>query len=456
MNSSKRFFSRDLWERKVVQAPLQDGSRDWITVLACICADGTPLPPGLIYQSKASKIWSSWVEDIHQDRPAFVTATLSGWTNEDTGLQWLIQVFDRETKARARQSWRLLYVDGHGSHVTLEFLEYCVANRILVARFPPHATHTVQPLDVVVFKSLSSAYSRELEKFRIRSHGILPMAKRDFFSLFWRAWESSLTPDLIKKSFEATGLVPFNPGVVLERFEPDSSDQESDSSGSQLITWNQLNRRFKEVVKDPQDPRARHLNLAFHHLYCFAEIHKDEVEGLEEALSVKAKRNKPGQHFQEPKDDQDRGGARWWSPRSIEKERHRLDAKKEEKRHTELQKSENAAEKKRQQELRAEEDKKKAEERVAAAERRRVKKAQDDIEKAARKAAREAKKRQKDADRIAKRQIRTSGPTPRARGGRSGGRKSRGGAEAILPAPPPPPLPPTRAGWNIKTLSRYW
>jgi hypothetical protein len=90
-----------------------------------------------------------------------VTATLSGWTNEDTGLQWLIQVFDRETKARARQSWRLLYVDGHGSHVTLAFLEYCAANRILVVRFPPHATHTVQPLDVVVFKSLSSAYSRE-------------------------------------------------------------------------------------------------------------------------------------------------------------------------------------------------------------------------------------------------------------------------------------------------------
>jgi hypothetical protein len=148
-------------EAEVVRTSLHDGARDRITVLACICADGTPLPPGLIYQSKASTIWSSWVEDIHQDQPAFVTATPSGWTNEDTGLQWLIQVFDRETKARARQSWRLLYIDGHGSHVTLEFLEYRGANRILVACFPPHATHTVQPLDVVVFKSLSSAYSRE-------------------------------------------------------------------------------------------------------------------------------------------------------------------------------------------------------------------------------------------------------------------------------------------------------
>jgi hypothetical protein len=122
-------------------------------------------------------------------------------------------VFDRETRARARQTWRLLYVDGHGSHVTLGFLEYCAANRILVACFPPHATHTVQPLDVVVFKSLSAAYSRELEDFRIQSRGILPMAKRDFFSLFWRAWESTLSPDPIKKSFEVTGLVPLNPAT---------------------------------------------------------------------------------------------------------------------------------------------------------------------------------------------------------------------------------------------------
>lgn len=82
------------------------------------------------------------------------------------------------------------------------------------------------------------------------------MAKRDFFSLFWRAWESSLSLDLIKRSFAATGLVPFKRGVILERFELDSSDQESDSSGSHLISWNQLNRRFKEVVKDPKDLRT--------------------------------------------------------------------------------------------------------------------------------------------------------------------------------------------------------
>jgi hypothetical protein len=164
MDASTRIFSRKQWDRKQVRAPIHDGSREWITILACICADGSALPPALIYQSDASNVQSSWVEDINLEQAAFVTASKSGWTNNDIGLQWLIQVFDRLTKPKARLQWRLLYVDGHASHVSVEFLDYCVKSRILVARFPPHATHTVQPLDVVVFRSLSAAYNRALTR----------------------------------------------------------------------------------------------------------------------------------------------------------------------------------------------------------------------------------------------------------------------------------------------------
>jgi hypothetical protein len=50
-----------LSERKEVGAAIQDGSRDWITLLGCVYADGSHLPPSLIYQSAASAIRSSWV-----------------------------------------------------------------------------------------------------------------------------------------------------------------------------------------------------------------------------------------------------------------------------------------------------------------------------------------------------------------------------------------------------------
>lgn len=45
---SKRVFSRRMWEENEVRASLQDGSREWVTILVCVCADGSALPPSLI------------------------------------------------------------------------------------------------------------------------------------------------------------------------------------------------------------------------------------------------------------------------------------------------------------------------------------------------------------------------------------------------------------------------
>ncbi|KAF2023924.1 hypothetical protein EK21DRAFT_17341, partial [Setomelanomma holmii] len=59
---SKRIFSKHLWQQGQVPASLQDGSREWVTVLASICADRSALPPALIYQGKT--LQSSWVEDV--------------------------------------------------------------------------------------------------------------------------------------------------------------------------------------------------------------------------------------------------------------------------------------------------------------------------------------------------------------------------------------------------------
>jgi hypothetical protein len=115
-----------MWEKKEVRATLQYGSREWITLLACVCVNGSALPPSLIYQSAAGSIQSSWVEDIKAgEHLVHVTSSPSGWTNNDIGLAWLEQVFDRYNKAKARRSYRLLILDDHGSHLTMNFIDYC-------------------------------------------------------------------------------------------------------------------------------------------------------------------------------------------------------------------------------------------------------------------------------------------------------------------------------------------
>jgi hypothetical protein len=51
----------------------------------------------------------------------FITSPPTGCSNNDIGLAWLEQLY---TERRARQ-WRSLILDGHGSHLTMELIEYC-------------------------------------------------------------------------------------------------------------------------------------------------------------------------------------------------------------------------------------------------------------------------------------------------------------------------------------------
>jgi hypothetical protein len=203
---SKRVFSKTLWQAKLRTAAIQDGDREWITLLACVCGNGEALPPALIYDRKAG-LQSSWVEDVRVGKhQVFLTNSLSGWTNNNIGLAWLEQLFECFTAAKARRQWRLLIVDGHGSHLTREFIDICDARKILLAVFPPHSTHTLQLLNVVLFLPLSNYYSQELDRHLHQSQGLISVKKGDFFPIFWVAWSTTMRRELIMKSFQATGV----------------------------------------------------------------------------------------------------------------------------------------------------------------------------------------------------------------------------------------------------------
>ena len=67
LTRSKRVFSRRIYEKGKIKAHIQDGNREWITLLACICADGSHLEPSLIYQSASGSIQDSWLQAFNPD-----------------------------------------------------------------------------------------------------------------------------------------------------------------------------------------------------------------------------------------------------------------------------------------------------------------------------------------------------------------------------------------------------
>lgn len=228
-------------------------------------------------------------------------------------MAWLKQVFNRCTKQKARQGrdYRLLIVDGHGSHLTKDFINYCYAQCILLAVYPPHSTHTLQPLDVVMFKPLSTSYTYALTSHLQRSQGLVPIKKCDFFQLFWDVWKSSFKKDLIIKSFDVTGIWPMNPEVILQRFTAETHDETQAPATRSNRNWQQMERLILSCMKDNTSDESKELSFRLHHLQVQNHLLDLENKGLRESLTAK-KNHKKGKVLELQQREEYHGGAVLW------------------------------------------------------------------------------------------------------------------------------------------------
>jgi prepilin-type processing-associated H-X9-DG protein len=158
-NRTKRIMSIEALRSGRITHALTDGNCEFVTLLACICADGTKIPVGLIYKGESYNLQNTWVDDMDENDEVYFAASANGWTCNSLGLQWLQKIFDRHTKAKAGQSKRLLIMDRHSSYVNMAFLDWADRNRIIVHIMPAHSTHRLQPLDVGLFSLLSTVYT---------------------------------------------------------------------------------------------------------------------------------------------------------------------------------------------------------------------------------------------------------------------------------------------------------
>lgn len=147
--------------------------------------------PGKRIQLGWKKAWPEAVYAVSEN----------GWTDNEIGLAWLSKVFHPETvKIGGR---RLLLIDGHASHVSVEFIEFCWAVNIVPLCLPPHTTHYLQPLDVGCFAPLDRAYRTQLDKRN--KMGVVEITKLDFLNFLKRIRGEIMTEDIIMSPWAATG-----------------------------------------------------------------------------------------------------------------------------------------------------------------------------------------------------------------------------------------------------------
>lgn len=209
-----------------IQHKQGSSNRENATGLITICADGTVLKPLIIFESEY--MYTAWFENNVADAAYVIillnififmltqhysfTKSPNGWTGTDIAFEWLKTLFNPETKAKSSGRTRVLLMDGHNSHFSLLFLEYCLENKIVVICYPAHCTHALQGLDVVCFAKMKRLWHAELDRHyeSVGKH----VNKRTYAKVFGTAFIKAFEEKTILAAFRATGVHPYNPLVI--------------------------------------------------------------------------------------------------------------------------------------------------------------------------------------------------------------------------------------------------
>ena len=204
---------------------IQPGNREWVSIIECIGATGYILPPFFIFQGQ--RIQQDWV-DATIDRKAVIRVTPNGWTDNTVAMNW-IEHFDKYTANQTRGIYRLLILDGHASHISVEFVQYCQDHKIVPLCLPPHSTHYLQPLDVGIFGPIAQSYRTLVSQGSI--YGARRIDQLQFLQYYQLARKTISIN--VASAWRGAGLMPFKPDTILQRLRPKTPPMASltDSSG---------------------------------------------------------------------------------------------------------------------------------------------------------------------------------------------------------------------------------
>jgi hypothetical protein len=227
---------------------LQPGNREWVTAIEAVNSTGWALPSYVIFKAKKYS-QEGWFETLPDDWK--INISDNGWTTDKIGMDWLINHFIPLTNGRTMGRYRMLILDGHGSHLTAEFDRTCTENNIIPVCMPPHSSHLLQPLDVSCFAVLKRQYGQLVEQ-RMRL-GFNHIDKIDFLTAFPEARTMAYKVDTIRNGFRASGLVPFDPNQVYQQLTiqlktPTPPPSRSSNTQSSCLQTPQNPRQFKRQL----------------------------------------------------------------------------------------------------------------------------------------------------------------------------------------------------------------
>lgn len=152
----------------------------------------------------------------------------------------ILKYFDEQTCEKANGRYRRLFVDGFKSHMTLAFLQYAVKHKIVIVCYPPHCTHVLQGLDVVVFARIKTLWGELLKELQRKE---ITVDKYNFLQWYSSIRDQAITADNCQAAFKVTGIRPFCPSIVTSSSTMPSLAHSTESTG----LFNQLPAEWQDI-----------------------------------------------------------------------------------------------------------------------------------------------------------------------------------------------------------------
>ena len=196
-------------KRTIVARPQ---NREWVSIVEYIAADGSVLDPLVIF--KGLHVQQQWF--IPGQTPDWTyTSSPNAYTSDDIGVRWLREIFLPQTsESLSPGQYRLLLLDGHGSHTTPDFMWECHQNKVIPYYLLPHASHILQPLDLTVFASLKQSY-RAAVAYDSDLDDTAPVKKQRFLKYYQDVRPLAFSTSNILSGFATAGIWPWCPRKAL-------------------------------------------------------------------------------------------------------------------------------------------------------------------------------------------------------------------------------------------------
>ncbi|KAJ2919050.1 hypothetical protein MD484_g1314, partial [Candolleomyces efflorescens] len=209
----KHLFIRDMRDRYKIRSD----NLELVTIIECISASGEAMPPSFVLSDGPAPD----TREFAPNEIGIIAFSKSGWTDNELGIEWVKEVFIPEALARREDHTKpaVLIYDGHGSHESFELKQYIyeqgLDEEVVIIGLPSKTTHKTQPLDAVVFTHIQTKWQDHCETSAIKRRSI---DRYNVIHEYMHVRKECMSPELIKKSFEKTGIYPFNPKI----FPPES------------------------------------------------------------------------------------------------------------------------------------------------------------------------------------------------------------------------------------------